>query len=109
MASTALQDEMQAGVRALIDAIHGQIDIAAARLYAAGVTVERLMLWSDTSSTDRGMMVDGVRACTVSTRLVQDLSFEVQLAWHEPWTHLADCDKADDAGKLAELRKLVEK
>jgi hypothetical protein len=99
--------ELQSKVHELMTIVHQQIDLAAARLYADGVAIARLKLWSESNSTDRGLMVDDVIVCTISTRLTANACFEVQLAWHHPYMHLADVDPAGDEAKIAELRNLV--
>jgi hypothetical protein len=93
-------------IRELVEAIQGQLDIAAARLLADGVAIERLSMWAEQNSTERGMLVDAVKVFTVSTAF-EGTTFTIIGVWDEPFAHLADCDKADDAAKVEAMRALV--
>lgn len=108
--------ELQALVGKIVDAISEQLDRAAARLLADGIAADRLMMSSDAHSRVRSLVVDGViedgiligtTACTVSTKLTDEVCYEVELVWFAPYEHLAACDPADDAAKVEAMRKLV--
>jgi hypothetical protein len=96
-------------------AIMESLDRAAARLYASGVAIDRIMLWQTEDARERGLLVDvepgathvdKAKACTITMRY-DATGIVVETSWHEPWSHLNDMDPAGDEVRLAELRKLA--
>lgn len=104
------QESMAALAQDITRAIMESLDRATARLYASGVAIKSMMLWSDEHGR-RGVMVGEKYACTiemkVSALIGVTMGLDVETVWHAPYAHLNDMDPAGDQARIAELRRLV--
>ena len=85
------EEEMLGQAQVFIDAISEIEDDAFFALVGAGVSIDRMKRWVAMADGERGILVDDVKACTISTKFVhheERYSLEINTTWHGEWRRL---------------------